>query len=180
MDEYNLSQTIKSLGGPPVAQIISHNYWAATALDRYHKNSRAEIEFIIHGKSTRAILTWDSDFSKAAMKEAVDMANHGGVALAWFVMSVLLEYNYVEQSEIGDGVDYRFLKTEPADDDLNFLDDYHFVEVSGILEESRTNTITGRIEKKHQQIKRGGKRDEPSSIIVTLFSKPITVKEIHK
>lgn len=114
------------------------------------------------------------------MKEDKDIANHGGVAMAWFVMSVLLNYCYVEQTEIGDGVDYRFMKSEPAEDELNFLDDYHYVEVSGILQESKTNTLIGRIKNKHEQIKKGGKRNEESSVIVTLFSEPKTVKESHK
>ena len=108
------------------------------------------------------------------------MANHGGVAMAWFVMSVLKEFNYVEQSEIGDGVDYRFKAEEPDDDDLNFLDDFHYVEISGILEESKTNTLQGRIKDKHAQIKRGYKKDKESSVLVTLFKTPRTVKEIHK
>lgn len=99
---------------------------------------------------------------------------------ASFVMSVLLNYVYVEQTEIGDGVDYRFKQAEPDDDDLNFLDDYHYVEISGILQESKTNTLKGRIKDKHDQIKRGGKRDKSSSVVVTLFNSPVTVKEIHK
>lgn len=114
------------------------------------------------------------------MKEKIDMANHGGVAMAWFVMSVLQGFTYVEQSEIGEGVDYRFKIAEPQDDDLNFLDDYHYVEISGILEESKTNTLKGRIEYKHAQIKRGSKKDKTSSVVVTLFNAPSTVKEIHK
>lgn len=180
MDEFNLNQTIKFLSGPTKEHIIVNNYWAATAFDRYHKNSKAEIEFVLHGVSNRGILSWDSNFSKATMREDKDMANHGGVAMAWFVMSVLLNYHFVEQTEIGDGVDYLFLETEPEDDDLNFLNNSHYVEVSGILEESKTNTLTGRIKDKHQQISKGGKRNDSSSVIVTLFSIPKTVKEIHK
>ena len=60
------------------------------------------------------------------------MANHGGVAIAMFVMSVLLGYSYVEQTEIGDGVDYNFMKHEPDENELNFLSSGHYVEVSGI------------------------------------------------
>lgn len=180
MDEFNLNQTIKTLHGPPKEHIIVNNYWAATAFNRYHKDSKAEIEILIHGVPRRILLTWDSDFSNVTMKEDKDIANHGAVAIAWFLMSVLLDYNYVEQSEIGDGVDYRFQKTEPNEDDLNFLNNYHYVEISGILEESRTNTLQGRIKDKHKQINRGGKCNEPSSVIVTLFNTPITIKEIHK
>ncbi|MCX8481923.1 MAG: hypothetical protein ORN58_08395 [Sediminibacterium sp.] len=59
------------------------------------------------------------------------------------------------------------------------MDDSHYVEISGILEESKTNTLKGRIKDKHEQIKKGSKKDKSSSVIVTLFKKPITVKEIH-
>ena len=180
MTEYHLNLTKEKLSGPTIAQIESYNQWAATALDKFHNNSEAEIEFEINGALTKSKLIWNSNFSKAAMKEDIDMANFGGVALAWFIMSVLLDYNYVEQTEIGDGVDYRFKKEEPDDDDLNFMCDFHYVEISGILLESKTNTLKGRIKDKHEQIKRGGKRNESSSVIVTLFSTPKIVKEIHK
>ena len=180
MKEFHLGITTEKLKGPTKEQIISHNQWAATAFDKFHSDSKALIEFDIDGVVTRTNLNWSSEFSKAAMREEIDMANHGGVAMAWFVMSVLRDYTYVEQSEIGDGVDYRFRTEEPADDDLNFLDDYHYVEISGILQESETNTLKGRIKSKHDQINKGGKRDKPSSVIVTLFSVPKTVKEIHK
>lgn len=180
MNQYHLDATKSKLKGPTIAQIVTCNQWAATALDKYHKNSTAEIVFEIDGTSTKSTLLWDSNFSTAAMKEETDMANHGGVALAWFLMSVLEGYCYVEQSEIGDGVDYRFMKAEPSDDDLNFIADFHHIEVSGILEESKSNTLKKRIKVKHEQIKKGGKRNQTSSVIVTLFSGPKTIKEVHK
>ena len=179
MEDYNLSQTLENLTGPTPELIKVNNDWAAVALDRYHKDSKVKIEFEIDGTSKKSNLSWDSKFPKAAMKENKDMANHGGVALAWFVMSVILDYGYVEQSEIGEGVDYRFMKTEPDDDNLNFLNDFHYVEISGILEEKKSNTLKGRIKDKHAQINRGSRSGYPSSVIVTLFSKPSTVKEIH-
>lgn len=180
MERLHLDLTKNKLKGPTQEQIVTCNQWAATAFDIFHPNSNTEIEFSIDGKKIRTILEWDSKFSKSTMKEKNDMANHGGVAMAWFVMSVLQNYNYVEQTEIGDGVDYRFREVEPDDDDLNFLDNYHYVEISGILEESKTNTLKRRIKDKHQQINKGGKMDKSSSVIVTLFKTPTTVKEIHK
>lgn len=179
MQELHLSLTKERLKGPSPEQIIFNNQWAAVALDRYHTESTASLNLEIDGINSEITLKWNSDFSRNAMRERIDMANHGGVALAWFIMSILMEYGFVEQSEIGDGVDYRFKKSETDDDDLNFLDDFHYVEISGILEESRTNTMKGRIKDKHDQIDKGKKRDKSSSVIVTLFSKPKTVKEIH-
>lgn len=180
MKRYHLDTTITKLSGPTKEQIIVQNQWAASALDKFHKASTATVEFNIDGTVIKTNLRWNSSFSKAAMKEKIDIANQGGVAMAWFVMAVLLDYNYVEQTEIGTGVDYRFRKNEPDDDDLNFLDDFCYVEVSGLLEETKSNTLKERIKDKHNQINKGSKRTKTSSVIVTLFSKPITVKEVHK
>lgn len=185
MEEYHLDLTKEKLTGPSPEHIALNNQWAAIAFNNYHENSSAEIEFSIHGETQKATLKWDSNFSTSTMKERIDMANHGGVAMAWFVMSVLLDYSYVEQSEIGEGTDYHFMKIPPADDELNFFsNDGHYVEVSGILEESNTNTLRARVKSKHDQIDRGTARgtrtsDDSSSVIVTLFSQPKTVKEIH-
>jgi len=180
MEALNLNLTLDRLKGPTTAQLISCMQWAATGLDRFHQNSEAEMEILIDGEQRNIKLSWDSNFSKAAMKEDVDIANHGGVALAWFLMSVLLDYGYVEQTEIGDGVDYRFMKSEPDDDNLNFLDEHHYVEISGILRETKSNTLAGRIKTKHVQVNRGRMKDYSSSVIISLFSAPKTVKEIHK
>ncbi len=179
MKVYSLSETVDKLKGPTREQIIVGNQWAAVALNKFHNASKANIVVINDNKSETLELKWDSDFSASAMVENVDMANHGGVALAFFLMSVLNDYDYVEQSEIGDGVDYRFKTHEPSDDDLNFLNDFHYVEISGILKETQTNTLKKRIKAKHEQIKRGAKKDKSSSVIVTLFSQPQTVREIH-
>jgi hypothetical protein len=180
MENYHLDLIKEKLRGPTIEQIITCNQWAATAFDKYYTNSKTVIQFSIDGTLTMANLEWNSDFSKTAMKEDKDIAHHGGVAMAWFVMSVLLNHSSVEQSEIGDGVDYRFQKEPTHEDDLNFLGNYHYVEISGILQESKTNTLKRRIKEKHDQIQRGGKSDKASSVIVTLFSEPSTIKEIHK
>ena len=179
MKSHSLQETVEKLKGPSKEQIIVGNQWAAVALDKFHPYSKAKIK-VTNEKIEEVIsLNWDSNFSSKAMKENVDMANHGGVAIAFFLMSILSGYKYVEQSEIGDGVDYRFKINEPTDDDLNFLDNYHYVEVSGILQESDTNTLKKRLKAKHDQIKKGRKGDKSSSVIVTLFSEPQTVREIH-
>lgn len=180
MKEYHLNQTCDFLKGPTKEHILVQNQWAASALNQFHPNSKVVFEFNVDSNIEKSLLYWDSNFSTSVMNETVDIANNAGVAIAWFVMSVILDFKYVEQSEIGEGVDYLFKKNEPDDDDLNFLNEGHFVEVSGILRETRTNNLTGRIKKKHEQIRRGTRKEESSSVIVTLFSSPITVKELHR
>ncbi len=180
MQEYHIDQTLDKLSGPPREQITHYNQWAATGLNKFHTNSNAVVEFVVDGVKTLARLNWNSNFPNRTLIEKNDIANFGGVALSWFVMSVLQDYVYVEQSEIGDGVDYRFMKSIPDEDELNFFIDEHYVEVSGILHETPTNTLENRVRQKHEQIIRGRKSDKPSSVIVTLFSQPKVVKTIHR
>ena len=47
------------------------------------------------------------------------------------------------------------------------------------MEELKSNTLSTRLKEKHQQIKKGAKRIENSSVIVTLFKQPKAVKEVH-
>ena len=120
----------------------------------------------------------NSNFSQDAMREKKTLAENGGISLAMFVMSLLSDYKYMHQSEIGSGTDYGFTKTKPTGE--NFLDNCHYIEVSGILEEKGANTLYNRIQFKHKQIENGSNRDKTSSIIVTLFNDALTQQEKHK
>jgi len=94
-------------------------------------------------------------------------------------MAVLLGFKYVQQSEIGEGVDYGFQKEDP--DPENFFKGCHYVEISGLLEENGSNTLANRIKIKHEQIEKGRRpNNNLSSVIVTHFQKPITIKEEHQ
>ena len=179
MDIHHLKETINKLEGPSKEQIVFYNQSASVALDKFHDNSEAVIIFDNQNNKEKMRLNWDSDFSKVAMVEKIDITNHGGVALAFFVMAVLLDYKYAIQSEIGDGVDYRFFKRVSEDDNLNFLSECHYIEVSAILKESKSNTLRRRLKAKHNQIAKGRKSNENSSVIVSVFSEPIVVKERH-
>jgi len=69
----------------------------------------------------------------------------------------------------------------PFADDLNFLQAGHHVEVSGIMEESASNTLIGRIKEKHLQVRNGKRTNKVgASVIVTLFQQAKTVKEVNE
>lgn len=174
---YHLNDTFNFLTGPTKNQMIVWNEWAATALNLYHQNSESNIELILSGIEYNCLLKWDSTFSSSAMKERTELASQGGISLACFIMSVLLDFKYVIQTEIGTGVDYMFLEQIPMSD--NFMQNPHYVEVSALLEEKGSNTLTNRLRIKHQQIEDGNEKLPDSSVIVTLFAQPKTIREIH-
>ena len=165
----HLNEVLDKLKGPTREQLIVGNQWAVSALERYHHEGLAKFEFVVDGIRHTSKISWDSSFSRAAMQERIDMAHHGGVALAMFLMAVHLDYGYVEQTEIGQGTDYKFMKMPPSDDDLNFMQGGHYVEVSGLLEETGSNTLRSRITDKHAQIRRGRGIKREASVVVTLF-----------
>lgn len=180
MDTFHLDDTLQTLSGPTKEQIKVKNQWAVTAFRKYHTSDTLLISMKIDNAERKIELKFDTSFSSSAMKEDIDKAHHGGESMAWFLMSVILGYKYLVQTEIGEGCDYRFSKEIPSDDDLNFLsNEFENIEISGILEESNTNTVQSRINKKHKQINKGTRSSEPSSIIVTLFKNPLVVKEKH-
>ena len=177
LESYHLDDTLNCLQGPTKEQMKVWNQWAATALNIYHENSNSPIEFVLDDAVYKCKIHWDSDFPNAAMKERKELASQGGISLACFKMSVLLKFEYVIQTEIGSGVDYMFLKRVP--DNENFIENYNYVEVSGLLEEKGTNTLLNRLKDKHQQIEEGSKRTCKSSVIVTLFAQPKSIRETH-
>ena len=176
--EHHLDETISLLQGTTKEYLTTLNQWAAVGLDQYHQNSKATFEFQIDGESLSKILNWNSNFEKGAMREKKHIAEQGGVSLAFFVMTVLLGYRQVQQSEIGEGVDYGFQK-EPRNDE-NFFAHCHYIEASGILDETPSNTLRRRIRVKHNQIGKGTRNREVSSIIITHFRQPVTIKQRHR
>lgn len=174
---YHLNQTVSSLSGASKEQIIVFNQWAAVALNKYHANSSTEMLFNVNKEKFLATLFWESNFVSDAMIERRKMAEEGGVSMAFFIMSVILDFKHVMQTEIGEGVDYRFKKEVPTNE--NFLSESHFVEVSGLLEENGSNTLINRVAFKHKQIDKGTLSGESSSVIITLFNSPMIIKEVH-
>ncbi len=174
---YHLNQTLDSLTGVSKTLIKVKNEWAAVALNKFHNDSKVDYEFNIDGEEINCTLEWDSNFEPGGYKEKNDIAKEGAESLAFFVMSILLNYHYANQSEIGEGVDWGFQNNRPESD--NFYIGCHYVEVSGIIEEKSSNKGTYRIKAKHTQIEKGTRKDEQTSVIVTIFKSPITIKEIH-
>ncbi len=171
--DYHLDETLQKLNGPTPKQLVVYNQGAAIALDFFHQNSKATFKCVIDGVNVSVLLNWNSNFSKAGLQEKKVISEYGGISLAFFVMSVLLNYKYAIQSEVGEGVDYNFKLEKPSDD--NFLAASHYVEVSGILEETPTNNMKTRLAIKHKQIEKGTRFKETSSIVISIFNTPTLV-----
>jgi hypothetical protein len=107
---HHLDETVKELKGPSREQLIVWNQWAAVALNKFFQNSSAHFYFVTDGKQISITLNWNSNFPQDAMREKKNIAENGGISLALFIMSVIFDYRYLHQTEIGEGVDYGFQK----------------------------------------------------------------------
>ncbi len=178
--EFHLDETVDFLRcGASKESILTNNQWAAVGLDHFHHGSQAEFLFSVDGDEQRIFLSWNSDFQKLSMRETKYIAEHGGVSLAYFIMSVLLGYRTVVQTEIGDGVDYMFAKEEILNHDDIFAIVGVFVEVSGIHHGDRSS-ISNRVRIKHGQIDAGGRRGSATAVIVACLNRAETMYETHQ
>lgn len=178
--EFHLDDTIKHLvRGASPESILVNNQWAAVGLDDFHGNSGTEFLFRIDGVEERVVLKWNSDFERLSMRETKYIAEHGGISLTYFLMSVLLGYKTVVQTEIGDGVDYMFAKEEILNTDDIFSFDGLFVEVSGIYD-GDSNSVQGRVRTKHGQIDAGERRTSNAAVCVTCLRTAETQLEKHE
>jgi hypothetical protein len=96
--------------------------------------------------------------------------NYAACAIIFALIRELTNYAIVEQAAIGTTVDY-YLADKKADDDLIFNNTAR-VEISGILEENKDNTISDRIGEKKRRLKPEPTGPMPTFIAVVEFSAP--------
>ncbi|MFP9113721.1 hypothetical protein ACLI1A_07245 [Flavobacterium sp. RHBU_3] len=129
----------------------------------------------LQGDDDRNILIeWSSDFKRAGYTEKKKYTEKGAEAISFLLATKLTEYDIVEESTIGTGIDYWLGFTEGHEqyDDLNI---YHArLEISGILKETKTNNLEKRVKEKKEQTDSGDSAFNhlPAYISIIEFSTP--------
>lgn len=93
------------------------------------------------------------------------VTDHAAMCLALHLAFKLTDFDCVETSQKGDGVDFWFSKN----DSLEFV---ARLEVSGIRKENGTNTLKNRLKIKLNQTKQSDNTDVPAYVSIIEFSKP--------
>jgi len=117
-------------------------------------------------------INWTKTFNKAGYKEEKKITEHAAETISFFLTTKLTEYNVVEESRIGTGVDYWLAyNAESAKyDPRNFFQAR--LEISGINKESATNTLEKRVKEKKEQTKPTDGTKLPAYVSVVEFSTP--------
>jgi hypothetical protein len=89
-------------------------------------------------------------------------------AIALLLVRELTEYTAISKARIGTTVDY-YLISKKQNTDLLFNEAEARLEVSGILSETKNNTVTARIKEKRERL---APEDMPTFIVIVEFSNP--------
>ncbi len=100
--------------------------------------------------------------------DLVKATDFAACTIALLLISELSPYQAIEQSIIGTTIDYYLIPREQ--DETLIFNRAARLEVSGILYESESNTVTRRVREKLKRLKPEG--DLPDYVIVVEFSKP--------
>lgn len=129
-------------------------------------------ELAVTGLHTGKVpLNWSTKVNKNGYKEPVKYTEKGAEALSFFLATRYTEYEIVQESTIGTGFDYwlGYGKNHKNYDPLNFFNAR--LEISGILKETTSNSLTRRIAEKKKQTNVSDKMCIPAFISVVEFSK---------
>jgi len=120
------------------------------------------------------LINWCSDFKRTGYTEKKKFTEKGAEAISFLLATKLTQFNVIEESTIGTGIDYWLGYAEGHEqyDDLNI---YHArLEISGILKETKTNNLEKRVKEKKEQAQRGDATFNylPAYISIIEFSTP--------
>jgi len=124
--------------------------------------------------STTFKLRWRIKPVKGGWQEPKVIAENGSIAIGFFLILELTEYEIIQQAVIGTGFDYwlGFKESSENYDKDNFLNAR--LELSGINNDSLA-TINARVREKIKQTGVSDYLNIPAYIIVTEFGQPISL-----
>lgn len=117
---------------------------------------------------------WESQIdllSIKAWKNKSEVANYAAVGLSLLLVADLTAFNSFEIAEFGTGADY-WMSKKKSNFILEDLEREARVEISGILKETKSNTVNMRFNLKKKQIKKSDDSNTPAWIAVIEFSTP--------
>jgi hypothetical protein len=163
-------QDIKK-GFPGISLALCNSYYEACMVCLHRSNHRNFVLLNLGGDTQADIvLNWDDYFDDQIDRSWQDQTfctDHGAVCLSAMLVKKCTDYTIIERARIGTGVDYWLSK---KDDDL-----FHKsarLEISGILKESESNTVTQRFKIKKKQTNQSDATRLPVYISIIEFSNP--------
>lgn len=118
--------------------------------------------------SADLLIDWSTEITANILSSYRDenrVTDHGAMCIALLLASKLTEFDYVETSQKGDGVDFWLSKGDDIDMSAR-------LEISGIRQEKGTNTVRNRLKIKFSQTAQSDNSNIPVFVSIIEFSKP--------
>lgn len=118
----------------------------------------------------QAKINWSTTVKKNGYKEPKKFTEKGAEALSFLIAINNTEYDVVQESITGTGIDYwlGYKKDDENYDEFNFFSAR--LEISGILSETKTNSFEKRIKEKKEQTKASDSTGLPAYVSIVEFS----------
>ena len=167
---------IESLAeGIPAITQASVGFYKESCMVCFHNQShKTGVKLrVSHNNSNQAFkIQWSGDVTDKLLKSYADLGRateFAACAIALLLIRDTTEFTAIEQSVRGTTIDF-YLGSKSEDDTLIFNQTAARLEVSGILRETETNSVNGRVNDKLRRLKLEG--DLPDFIVVVEFSQP--------
>jgi hypothetical protein len=160
--------------GVPVIPAGAVEFYKQNCMVCFHQHGHKNgVKLSVTYQDTKTVFAiyWVGEVTEPLLRAYADLVratDNAACGLALLLIRELTDYTAIEQACIGTTIDY-YLVPKQADSDLIFNHAAR-LEVSGILQESRTNTVQSRIKQKQKRLKQDGIL--PTFIVVIEFSKP--------
>ncbi len=158
----------------PVISSEAVGFYKENCMVCFHQGghqSGLSLTIVQNGANHAMPVLWSGDITEQMLQSYSDLpraVDHAACALALSLVHHLTEFTAIEQSAKGTTIDY-FLGLKEDDDDTLIFNRKARLEVSGILQENRSNTVDKRIREKLQRL---APDDLPALIVVVEFSRP--------
>lgn len=148
--------------------------WEAALLCLAENKHNSGTILQVYGKYVETFqLIWEGDVTEEMKQNWGDIkeaTEYGAMAIAILVILTLTDYVILGRSRQGTSVDY-FLTSAISE---VFSDPEAALEVSGLLKETKGNTINMRINDKLRRLEKSGYKELKTFVVVTEFGQPKT------
>lgn len=159
---------------PGITEGQGYFLWEAVVLCLEANGHQSGVTLIVTGKFEEQFqIQWTGKTTpemRQSWGDAKEATEYGAMALAVLIILDLTNFVVSGRSRQGTRVDY-FLVSETLSN-TPFPEPEAALEVSGILKQSRGNTISMRINDKIKRLEQSGIKNLPTYVIVTAFGKP--------
>lgn len=141
------------------------------------QSHKSGAEFSVNDQKT--LIQWAQEVDDKIMRNWRDLqeaTEYGASAISVLLAERETNYTCLERSSKGSGFDY-YLGDE---DDFGIFQHKAKLEISGILSETKTNTVKQRVKEKKDQVDKYAKENMQAHICVTAFSAPKAIYQITK